>query len=505
MLKKFIFHLILLFSYIYITQCGDITIIGPDELSSQFNKKQIEMTFDKIGKSSYDFYTRGELFIPSDDSQIEACQSLTMKNPRLDIKFEEDYKILLVKRGGCSFVQKARNAQKAGYSMILIVNNIQTNIKNVIMSDDGSGSDIFIPIAMISLDDGTKLINYLKSNKPANNKAFVEINFLRIKEEYQNIDVKFFFSSSELKAYELLKNLMQYMNKFGDLVNFIPKYVVHRAPAYDENNAVRVVNCVSKGKYCYFPKETTITKDGQAIIMEDLRQKCVYKLTKKNNNINGYLNYLNRFHSECLIRDKIPKFNEKCAKSVLNSLGYSIDNIDTCIADSFSVKDLTSNSAFIDNENKILRSEYDEILNNKLTTFPAVIINKRLLSGVIKESKIIDEICHLLRGKPELCSFIDGAEASRRKKLMVFLLICFLVVLNIFIFFVFRKYIIERINEKIVEGGLDLDSRIKNTIGNIFSLNTINNDYVKMKNNPSTAKDLQNQTGKVVDIAVEMT
>ena len=85
------------------------------------------------------------------------------------------------------------------------------------------------------------------------------------------------------------------------------------------------------------------------------------------------------------------------------------------------------------------------------------------------------------------------------------MLICFLIGINFLIFFVFRKYIIEKINEKIVQGGLDLDSRIKNVIGNIFSLNKLNNDYVKMKNNPSTSQDLQNQKGKVVDIAVEMT
>ena len=134
------------------------------------------------------------------------------------------------------------------------------------MSDDGSGSDIFIPIAMISLDDGTKLINYLQSKKPANNKIIVEVNFLKAKEEYQSIDIQFFFSSSELRAYELLNKVMQYIHRFGNLVNIIPIYVVHRAPIYDEENAVRVVNCVSKGKYCYFPKETTITKDGQAIL-----------------------------------------------------------------------------------------------------------------------------------------------------------------------------------------------------------------------------------------------
>ena len=497
-----IIQLIFLLIYICIIQC-DISIIGPNELSSQFKNNQIEMTFDKIGKSSYDFYTRGELFLEPDDSNIEACNDLTRKLPGT-VEFQEHFKILLTKRGSCSFVQKARNAQKAGYSMILVVNNIQTNIKNVIMADDGSGNDIHIPIAMISLDDGTKLINYIQNNNSANNTIIVEINFLKTKEEYQNIEVKFFFSSSELRAYELFKSLTQYIDKFTGQVNFIPIYVVHKAPSYNEENPIRVVNCVSKGKYCYFPKETTITKDGQAIIMEDLRQKCLYDITKKNNNINGFFNYVNNFHSQCLIKDKNIKFNENCAKFVLKSLEYPIEIIDSCIAKSFNVKDLRSN-LYIDSDNVILKNEYDELLKYKLTSFPSVIINNKPISGIIKESKIIKEICHLLKIKPEFCSYMDGIGNNRRKKILVYGLICLLVVINIFIFFIFRKYIIERINERVVQGGIDLDSRIKNVIGNYFSLNKLSNDYVKMKNNPSSATELKNQKGKVVDISVEMT
>ena len=83
------------------------------------------------------------------------------------------------------------------------------------------------------------------------------------------------------------------------------------------------------------------------------------------------------------------------------------------------------------------------------------------------------------------------------------MLIFILAVINIFIFFVFRKYIIERINERIVSGGLNLDTRIKNVISNYFSLSKINNDYVRMSNNPTNANDLQNSKGQVVDIDVE--
>ena len=498
MKKKFIIQLIILIYGFYFINC-DITIIGPNELSSKFNNKPIEMVFDKIGKSSYDFYSRGELFLDPNNLNNEACQAFPYVT-RIGNQFSEAFKILLVKRGGCSFVQKARNAQRGGYSMIIIVNNIQATIKNVIMSDDGSGNDINIPIIMISQNDGTILMNYLEKNKSS--RVIVEINFLRKKVVYSNIDVKIFFSSSELRAYELFNNLAQYIYKFGDQVNFIPIYVVHKAPFYDEANPVRVINCVSKGKYCYFPKETTITKDGQAIIMEDIRQKCLYDISKNEKNLNNFFNYINYFHSECLTKNN-PKFNDNCSKNVLKSLGYSIRDIESCIANSYNVKDLMSN-LYIDNENTILKGEYDELLKYKLTTFPAVVINDKPLEGIIKESKIVNEICNLILDKPDFCMIMAG-NGSNKKKILIYLLFVLLVLINIIIFFIFRKYIIERINERFISGGLDLDSRIKNFIGNYLSLSKINNDYVKMKNNPTSSTDLQNQKGKVVDISVEMT
>ena len=121
------------------------------------------------------------------------------------------------------------------------------------------------------------------------------------------------------------------------------------------------------------------------------------------------------------------------------------------------------------------------------------------MEGIIKEKKIINEICGVVKDKPEFCSYISRMSGQKRRRIIIYSLIIFLIALNIIIFLICRKYIVQRINERIEEGGLDLDSRIKNVIGNYFSLNQINNDYTRMKNN----NDFNNQKGKVVDIAIE--
>ena len=479
-----------------------LSIIGPPNLSSKFPDKQIEINYGKIGTSQYDFSTRGRLYLQNDasfDAKLNGCTPIKNLNIlQNESNFSEDFKILIVNRGGCSFVQKARNAQKAGFSMVIVINNMITKIKNIIMTDDGSGSDIKIPVVMISKNDGDILINYMSNNK--NEKVIVEI-FFNNKKISEKVDFKFFFSSSEKKAYDLINNLKQYINKFNDQVVFTPIYVVHPDPLYDKEKSKNTVNCVSKGKYCYFPKKTTISQDGVQIIMEDLRQKCFYKLNK--NNLTPYFNYLNAFYYQC-ITEGPNYFNEKCSKKILENLGYPKDVLDECVASSFGVNNL--DGYYIDNENKILENDYNEIINFQLTSFPAATINKNLVSGAIKETKIIVEICNAVKEKPKFCHFLTGNTDEhillvRKRKSLILSLIIILVAVNLFIFCVCRKYVLQRIKEKIDQGGIDIDGRIKNIIGNYFSLTKVNNDYVRMQNNPTSSIELSNQTEKSVGIA----
>jgi len=70
--------------------------------------------------------------------------------------------IVLVDRGGCSFVTKVRNIEKAGGSLAVIIDDkVNENAKNVIMSDDGTGAGIRIPSMIIGYEDGKKLKDFL--------------------------------------------------------------------------------------------------------------------------------------------------------------------------------------------------------------------------------------------------------------------------------------------------------------------------------------------------------
>ena len=71
-------------------------------------------------------------------------------------------KIIIAKRGECTFVNKVRNAERAGASLLVVVDSRVENVTNVIMGDDGTGTGIRIPSMLIGKTDGEMLIEFAK-------------------------------------------------------------------------------------------------------------------------------------------------------------------------------------------------------------------------------------------------------------------------------------------------------------------------------------------------------
>ena len=466
------FIIILLISFLFSINC-QLSIISPSDLISQYGNRPLDIVFRKMQDSS-NFYVHGEVFFENKTLDHTACQDLgILQLNQIQNQFSENFKILLAYIGSCPIIQKARNAQSAGASMLVLINNNDQDIESVILEEDGAQSDIKIPVGLISLTNGRIMQNYILSNPQ--NRIIVEINFQE-KKPKKKIELKFFFSSSELRAYEMINNITSYIDKYDEQVEFIPIYVTHQIPSYDEKTAKRELNCVTRGKYCYFPKETTITQDGQRILLESLRQKCMYFKSIELKKMKYYYQYLDYFHKNCLLVPT-PRFNDRCSKQNLDVMGFGVDYLDDCIADSFGVRTLLS-SSFIDNENSIFKNDYDEILKYKLTSFPAVVVDDKPIEGIIKEYKIAEALCSAVEVKPSFCNFLGGTlvEDNPRRSWTYFLIFV-IVIVNICLFIIFRKYIIKQIGERINFNMIEVDGRVNNILTNFFQFRKQDNDY----------------------------
>lgn len=147
------------------------------------------MNFANYGKIPYGFLFTGKLFYDLNDKEDDyACKPMNKIHENFERKADV-FPIIMVDRGNCTFVTKTRNVQNLGGSLALIINNREDeNVENVLMMDDGTGSDIYIPTVIISKIDGEKIKEFLISNRNSVNKhdvimtiEFDMVNFLFLK------------------------------------------------------------------------------------------------------------------------------------------------------------------------------------------------------------------------------------------------------------------------------------------------------------------------------------
>lgn len=109
---------------------------------------------------------------------MDGCKAMTLETSSIPVVdeengeesyYEEEFefkqdafatKIVLLDRGNCSFVTKVRNAERAGASLVVVIEDREEDVSNVIMGDDGTGMGIRIPSMLIGKESGKILKDF---------------------------------------------------------------------------------------------------------------------------------------------------------------------------------------------------------------------------------------------------------------------------------------------------------------------------------------------------------
>lgn len=230
--------------------------------------------------------------------------------------------------------------------------------------------------------------------------------------------------------------------------------------------------------------------DGRDIIIEDIRQKCIYniangfykseKLSQTNNTKKIYFEYMISFFDKCLNRNE-KRFNYYCSKEVMQDLRINADLVLECVSSSY-VVDAERNIVDLDNNNKILEEEKKVRSLYKIKVLPAVLINNKTISGSWEAINIQEAICAGFKKKPYACTqiFYEYSQKPNEAKTegfsfgFVFLIVLILVLLNVFIFWICKVYLNMRIGQRIEN--VEMNGRINSVVSN----------YLKLKNDSST-------------------
>jgi hypothetical protein len=147
-------------SFLFGQAYSDLSILRPGPLQAWWQTHPYETTASiaAFGQVPWGEQLRGHLQLAY---PLNACDYISLNE---DI----GNSIIVAMRGECSFAMKAHNAQLAGATMLIIVDNVYEDVEQRLIIDnsvEGLGKTIDIPSILLSKSAGDKLISSLQSNK----------------------------------------------------------------------------------------------------------------------------------------------------------------------------------------------------------------------------------------------------------------------------------------------------------------------------------------------------
>lgn len=460
------------FAIILLTATCHIKVRSPKELSQKFVNHTIKIGLANFGNIPYGHTIVGKLYYDVNNATAqEACDELDIDIPSTP-KVDES-PILMVNRGGCTFVDKVRNAQDALAHVALIVDNIQSeNVEKVIMADDGRGMEISIPGILISFEDGLVLKEFYKKNKDNKSvldKIIFEIEF-EMEKANNTVEYDLWYTPDLENVYTMLSEMYYYHVQLKKYAKLNIHFVAYTHYSYTAGQRNEVENCLGNGKYCARPGRFGIT-DGRVVIKEMIKQKCVHQYSYSQGQENLYWLYMINFYNECLSGEE-KKFNTECSIYASKLTGIPNDVINKCIAESYEATEAERKVKGFEahSKNLILDKELEDRQTLYISRVPSLYINGRVFLGSWRADYIFEGLCAGLKKKPEICYSEGGFEKERKTSFFYMCLIVIIViVVNVIIFCFCMKFIRQRIQERL--DSTDINKKIS----------TVVNSYLQMR------------------------
>jgi len=294
-------------------------------------------------------------------------------------------KFAIIARGNCTFVTKVRNAEKAGASVVIVVDDRVENITNVIMGDDGTGTGIRIPSMLVGKDSGQKLKDQMVLGQG------VTLSAEFILPNYEIAEVEFWYSSNNDVALNFIKEFDNYVHRLEDNISFTPRFVTWACPLCTDD--FKEKECLSDGKYCAPNHGYSMfsMEKGVEIMKEDLRQSCLHKKLKAEGREAVWWDYAKYTHQECY-----GFISLQCSKDGHKKVGEDFDTTMQCYRDSFEGPNETG-------DNKILKANSEQWSEYGTYYWPAIVINSKTIREDITAENILEAVCAGLKKKPDIC------------------------------------------------------------------------------------------------------
>ena len=262
--------------------------------------------------------------------------------------------------------------------------------------------------------------------------------------------------------------MAEYLEPIIDQVVFEPKFVSWSCPSCDSDYKRK--NCMSDGKYCAMQHSEKLELAGQEILLEDLRQWCIFQNSRdlpldqfvQPGNIfkymfkepSFYFEYVKITHEIC--RNRI---TTECANIAIETLGILPDVIEKCLMDTFEGPDPE------EDDNLLFHQFTSEWQEQGVGLYPGVVINGKTFRGRMTPDNVFEAVCAAFQTEPKSCRIwqdkmsipIPVGQSTGINQLTLLYIVLAMLLVNVSIILGYRHYLIRELKR-------DMDVQVKSAV-----------------------------------------
>ncbi|KAG0525409.1 hypothetical protein BDA96_06G054100 [Sorghum bicolor] len=372
----------------FVVEKNSLMVTSPTSL-----RGQRDSAIGNFGIPQYGGSMAGAVVYPKDNAN--ACDDFDGRHP-FRAKPGAMPTFLLVDRGDCLFAKKVWNAQNAGASAVLVVDDKDEPLITMDLprEDDDAAKyiqNITIPSALIDKIFGDQLKKAVKDGEMVN----VNLDWREaVPHPDERVEYELWTNSND-ECGPKCNMLMNFLKEFkgaaqllekGGYSQFTPHYITWYCPQAFVISKQCKSQCINHGRYCAPDPEQDFSTgyEGKDVVEENLRQLCVFKVANENKRPWVWWDYVTDFHIRCPMKEK--KYNKKCAETVIKSLGLDVKKVDKCMGDPNA-----------DLDHPLLKMEQDAQIGKgsrgDVTILPTLVVNNRQYRGKLERKAVLKAIC----------------------------------------------------------------------------------------------------------------
>jgi len=343
--------------------------------------------------------------------------------------------ILMVDRGDCTFVTKAKAAQRLGATALVVADNLCTcddvlctglsastcQAQEPIMADDGTGLAVTIPSILMVKTDADLIKEYLFCGKRTQDPTWTCPSepptdlYIQAQLEYslpdpdERVEWSLWTTSVDEVATVFVESFKETAVALGSHQLFSPHFYTYNGSDYGCRKANECGNlCTNGGRYCAPDPDGAFDRgvSGADVVKENVRRTCIWQLYGSSKNLPEddpnrglgipWWDYVSGFWHACGCDDCVLRgdfSSPTCVESAMLTAKIDPGPVNDCIALSGGFAD--------DADNSILDAEIAELTKNGIYQIPECLVNTQQIVGGLDTANVLNAICE---------GFSDGDE-----------------------------------------------------------------------------------------------